>query len=236
MSLMVGMGRRGSGKSTLFYFLACQCDGIIAFDPRGIFPIPDNDNDTSIQRVTKLEGIDKAVNALGVNGCVMVVIQPDAQVNDCFNRMCRAIVANIRQGRWTSESSISILIDEARFVKPEASEEANWLMRFTDKSKVHMMFTVHRPVDLVPDIRAIVDKWYVFHSTHAADLNTIKELCGEAFALQVSRLKPREFMLWDDNEGIGKKFTDAKAWFVPLNVAPSSVPESQGADDGYKLF
>jgi len=171
------VGRRTVGKTTLADFLCSTCDYQARFSPRITLPqrgIPLRD----MWKGGSANAERAIMEALNTQQCITLV--PDEDVDGQFSRFIQTI------RRWYQEheaeciaqkKQLGVLIDEARFPAVSQSSDLDWLFRCTPRDLVHVYLTVHRPKDLDPDIRAVVDHWYVFHVTQPRDLDVISEEC-----------------------------------------------------------
>jgi hypothetical protein len=201
--IILCIGRREQGKTTLGYFLAKRYPTRVIFDPResfftspvvtfdaaGLYDLLDNESE--------------------------IIVKPEAYYPENFALVCDELRAWVRDNR---EEEFSFLVDEAYDVKTPDNMPASldWLMRKTKRKQCRIIFTAHRPVDIATDIRALSDNWLIFQTTQEHDLRIITERCGPEVAEEVQVLKEREFIDWNDSLGTWKKFSDPHAWYVSL--------------------
>jgi hypothetical protein len=139
-----------------------------------------------------------------------------------FEQVSRELKAWIREG---SAPPLAFVVDELRFVDTKA-EAFDWLTRCATREQIMIVGTAHRPSDVTVDLRAIVDVWCLFAMTQEHDLRVIEERCSIATAQLVRRLRPREFVVWDDTNGTRHLYRDPAAWHVPLQVATPTAAET----------
>jgi hypothetical protein len=210
------IGRREMGKTTLGYFIARQTPHRMIFDPRGLVH-------TGGYRVATIEDVDKASGALADDQIQEMIVTPDNDVQRTFVALCGGARHWIRT---EPHKPLAILVDEVRFVDTRGVPSFDWALRCAPRDMVHMIITAHRPSDVSVDVRAITDHFLLFQSTQEHDLDVIEKRCNAKTANQVARLKPREFVHWDDAKGEMKVCRDPRSWFVSLTP---NAKESQGS-------
>lgn len=211
------VGRRELGKTTLALYLTRNMRPRVIFDPRGLCPAPNG-------RVTSAAEISQAFDLLnedatGIEKRYELVITPDADTQATFEYTCGEIKSWLTRGK-----QVSFIVDESTFMKLDV-EPFEWIIRCAPRRDAYIVLTQHRPTDVPPRIRAIADIWCVFRTIEPRDLQCIAERCTESFAAKVSKLKPREFMSWDDTKADDntRTHTDPSAWHVPLAIPGSGV-------------
>lgn len=237
------LGLRTRGKTMLALFLALQADLQIIFDPRRQFQRfidtmrEDGLGDTLLVARNTME-IAQCMAKLGQsNGPTMLIVMPDDDLDAAFQRLCRELKRFVLT-RMVEKTPFALLVDESRLFTPQDSPEFKWLMRCTDNDSFQTLLTCHRPVDLVPEVRAIIERWYIFQTAHPADLRTLEEMIGENWALKVRALKPKQFLDWDGGIMEGRLRTDSDTWYVDAFgpraadaravASPKSTKPSQG--------
>lgn len=201
----------------LALFLALQAKAQIIYDPRRQFQrfISNVDPDGTWILVARNAGeVTARMRQFGIDGANMLIVMPDDDLDVTFQRLCRELKAFVLN-RMADKTEFAFLVDEARLFLPHESQEFKWLMRCTDNDTFQTLLTCHRPVDLVPEVRAIIERWYIFQTAHPADLRTIAEMTGESWAEKIARLKPKQFLDWDGGVMEGRLRTDTDTWYVP---------------------
>jgi hypothetical protein len=211
------IGRKEQGKTTLGYHLAKTMPTRIVFDPREHFF-------TSLCVTENANGLYELLDDQQE-----IIVKPPDHYPEHFELVCEQLRAWIKDNR---EEEFALLVDESYDVKtPDFMPPAlDWLMRKTKRKQVRIIFTAHRPVDVATDIRALSDNWFIFQTTQEHDLKIIAERCGREVAEQVSTLKAREFINWDDSIGVWKKFSDSSKWYVSLGEGAARI-QSQGENE-----
>lgn len=201
--IILCIGRREQGKTTLGYYLARQFPTRVIFDPREAFF-------TSETVLSSASGLYESLDTE-----TEIIIKPEEFIPENFALVCDDLRAWVRDNR---EEEFSFLVDEAYDVKTPDNmpQSLDWLMRKTKRKQCRIIFTAHRPIDLATDIRALSDNWLIFQTTQEHDLRVIRERCGEEVETQVQILKEREFINWNDSIGSWKKFDNPHAWYVSL--------------------
>jgi hypothetical protein len=193
------IGRRGQGKSTLGYSMALQVAGArrSIYDPRGMFKTSTAVPFLADEDQSNLE----------------TVVFPEFAAED-FSAFCSTLKSWIEDedGRVRRV----ILIDEIRFVDLD-DVTFDWLVRCSHRSNIQIILTAHRPTDVPPDIRAILDCWCVFHTTHKEDLDRLQAHAGDEFRRDVQTLGPFQFLAWDDSRAKVIPYRDPSAWYVDIS-------------------
>jgi hypothetical protein len=129
----------------------------------------------------------------------VVTIVPEHDVDSTFAETAFSVRSwyQKEERKGPHERAIGFIVDEARFKAVRDSTNLDWLFRCTDVEMMHVYLTVHRPKDLHPDIRAILDYWYVFHIHQQIDLDVLEDETEPIITNGAPRLKPREFYLYD---------------------------------------
>lgn len=190
------VGRRRVGKTTLSDFLCRTCAYQIRFSPRVTLP----EREKGVNYVTAPTVVQLSEH---FRKGETVTIIPENDVDETFIATALAVrrwySMQERSGPHTRQ--IGFIVDEARFKAVKESVDLDWLFRCTDPTVAHIYLTVHRPKDLHPDIRAILDYWYVFHVTQQIDIDVLEDETTPIIATQCQSLRPREFFLYDVGEG-----------------------------------
>lgn len=210
------VGRRETGKTTLAYDIACRHGLRALYDPRGEFHTSERHDFLLLEDATREE----------------TIVMPSVDARSEFAHFCWTV----RQWIETTTPDLprSIVFDECRFYKRELETDPNfnWLIRCTRRDQVNIILTSHRPGDVVPDVRAIVDVWCVFRTVQEHDLKVFEDRCGEAFANDVRSLTGRQFMKWDDSSGEAIPYPNQEVWYRSLRPA---VPVDYDAIEGATL-
>jgi hypothetical protein len=208
------IGRREQGKTTLALYMALKVKQLLAFDPRGLMERP---NALRVRTAGALES--KGVPALlddEITECIYTPSEDDIQ--RAFMRFCNQVkwwVAN------HPKRPLAVLVDEVSFVN--LNEPAfQWVLRCSKREVMQIFLTCHRPADIPTAVRAIADFWCLFQCRQEHDLGVIEERCSKTVVAAVGRLNAREFIMWDDERAQSKRFSDAQAWFVPLQISPGA--------------
>jgi hypothetical protein len=202
--IILCIGRKEQGKTTLGYYLARPMSTRLIYDPREHFF-------TSSSQLQDTMGLADALDNLPE-----IIIKPEDHIPEHFELTCDVLRQWLRENR---EEQFAFLVDESYDVKtPDYMPPSlDWLMRKTKRKQGRIIFTAHRPADISTDIRALSDSWMIFHTTQEHDLRVIAERCGGEVAEVVQTLKDREFVHWDDSVGRWTKISQADVWYVSLN-------------------
>lgn len=212
------LGRREQGKTTLALYLTRSQRARVVFDPRGLVPVPPGGI-----RVTDTPHVRAAFDELWIatdGRTAEIIVTPEGRVQPMFERV------SVEVKRWIREPGappIAFVVDELRFVDPN-TEAFDWLCRCATRAQVTIVATAHRPTDVPTDLRAIADVWCLFQTTQEHDLDLIETRCSLAVRNAVAKLKPREFVVWDDTRGVMDRHTDPTLWYVPLGQPSKAEP------------
>jgi hypothetical protein len=205
--LIGNFGRRQMGKTTLAIYMADKVDRRALLDPRALVRRP------GAVIVRSARRLREAFDALAAGDCDEIVYTPVDEHRAAFN----AFASELR--RWVIEYpalDLAVVIDEASFYEvldprlpPASRADFNFAIKSCDLDRVHVIVTCHRPADLAPDVRALMNRWCLFRTRQEHDLAVIRERCDAAVVDAVQDLADRHFVMWDD---------DAAEW--ELNDAP----------------
>ncbi len=144
-----------------------------------------------------------------------IIVRPEFNVDECFRDTCRIVA------QWLKDNPgepICLLVDEFRFVKDAVDDQFfDWIVRCLPSKDVCVIVTCHGVTDVSTDLRRVADFWVLFQLTLEADLERVRERCGDEIALEVQKLQPYEYIVWNDSIRAWKKYTDRTKWFVNLN-------------------
>lgn len=200
------IGRRELGKTTLAVSLCRHFTTRVIFDPRHMIHTT-----SDVLRDGQIAGVLSEM----LDDRAEIIVRPDFEKEEVFNEMCAEIYA------WLKENPgepFCLLVDEARFVKtPEDNPHFDYIVRCTPRNEVTVILTCHGIVDVSTDLRRVADYWILFRLTMEADLDRVRERCGEQVAEEVQKLQPFEYIVWNDALAEWRKYSDKTAWYIPLN-------------------
>jgi hypothetical protein len=201
--IILVIGRRKQGKTTLAYAISLKKPTRVIFDPRRLFK-------TSDVVLPDANGLYDLMDTESE-----IIVQPWGDVKESFDKFCDEVDLWMETNR---DEPLAIVVDEVRFVDTPNEDYVSFdrILRFSNPSTVDVIVTCHRPVDISTDVRAIADYWCIFKTTQEHDLRAIRERCGEEVANLVDSLGPKEYVLWNDGEGVATVRRDKASWFVPI--------------------
>lgn len=209
-------GRRKLGKSTLALHLACSAaPGVIIFDPNGQF-------DCGLILSDPLD-LQLALD----EKTPLIVYRPINDVQSEFSELAAIL--------WPYRN-FALLIDEGSqvqtFSKPLPMLDR--FVRLSNTHSVHLIQTMHRPVDAATICRSLATDWYMFRSTQESDLKAIEERCGEEVRELVSTIageqgKGNPYVHWDDNVAQFELVQDSAAWYQQMKVNLRVLQEAKPA-------
>lgn len=200
------IGKRELGKTTLAVKVSHNYDTRVIYDPRHMI------NTTSdILTEQNIRGLLYDL----LNERSEIVIRPVFDKQRAFDDMCAEIYEWLKDN---PNEKFCLLIDEVRFVEqPEANAYFEFIVRCTKRELVAVLFTCHGIVDVSADLRRIADYWIMFRLTLDADIDRVRERCGNDVADKVQTLEPYQYIVWNDSNGTWKFFPDSTKWYIPLN-------------------
>jgi hypothetical protein len=115
--LILNIGKRELGKTTLAVSISKNYDTCVTFDPRHMIDISrDVVTDSTIGNLPHLMATKNDI-----------VVRPEFDIEDSFERMCKFCVSYIKAH---PDESFCLLIDESRFVpSPEKIKAFDWIVR-----------------------------------------------------------------------------------------------------------
>jgi len=226
------IGRRERGKTTLAYSMARKVQKRVIIDARRMIKRVD------VEHVYRRSEIHPALHDLVTDRAVNeVVYQPiDDDLDHAFEGFITAVKHRVIS---SPDVPLAIMIDEASFYNLEDSR-FQWLAKCTQRDRVHILITAHRPADIPTSVRAIADHWCIFATTQEHDLKTIEQRAGSPRVPDaVRRLKDRDYVHWDDSKGAMQTCTDPTGWYVALNTIETKPRAdaiiAEAADDDWSL-
>lgn len=215
------IGRRELGKTTLAVSLSRQFTTRVIFDPRHMIDTTSDVLSENNVQETLYEMLDSRVE---------VIVRPSFETERTFAVMCEEIYHWLKDN---PDEDFCLLVDEARFVSsPEKKQHFDWIVRCTPRAKVSVLLTCHGVTDISPDLRRVADYWLLFRLTQPADLDTIREKCGDDVAELVESLNPYEYVVWNDAIGTYRVHRDPTKWKVDLKEAKNGRYQNQSGDGG----
>lgn len=218
--IILDIGRRGQGKTTLAIYMARRSARRFILDPRGLVQQTPGDRLLSSSPTLIAQGVDRVVD----DQVPELVITPTLNPQTAFDALVNELYEWLKRD---PKASFTLVIDELRFLPDLETAQFEWLLRCSQPDRVHIILTCHRPADIPVNVRAIADQWLIFRVTQEHDLKVIAERSPRA-AMAARHLEKREFVAWDDATGEYKVFKRPDQWFVPLGVtvAPLDDPEA----------
>lgn len=225
--IAICLGRRELGKTTLALYMAQRHGQTLVLDTRALVP--------TAEPICELTQYDECWDRLTEEPRdPFIVIQPRQLQNWC-NYAARLVL------EWCEHSAdhekLAVIIDEAALMDLDAWDEP---IRTGPRDRLLLIFTAHRPQDLPTRIRALADYWCCFRMTQHHDLEALR-LRDDELPLEVCKLQPREFVLWDDAHGTMSIYRDPRVWYVPLvqlkkSTEPTAVLPAAPSVHRHDLF
>jgi hypothetical protein len=201
------IGRRELGKTTLAVSLSRHFSTRVIFDPRHMIHTT-----SDILTDGEIEGVLYGM----LDERAEIIVRPHFDKEQTFAAMCAEIYS------WLKDNPgepFCLLVDEARFVRtPEENPHFDYIVRCTPRIDTTVIMTCHGIVDISPDLRRVADYWILFRLTMEADLDRVRERCGNMVAEEVQKLEPFEYIVWNDATSAWRKHLDKERWYTPLEM------------------
>jgi len=217
--IILDIGRRGQGKTTLALYLARKSTRRFVFDPRGLVEQTPGIRLKTSSPTLISQGVDQVVDG----DVPELILTPTLEPQKAFNALLNELYEWLKRD---PKASFALVVDELRFLPDLETDQFEWLLRCSQPDRVHVILTCHRPADIPVNIRAIADQWLIFRVTQEHDLKVISER-SERAAKAVRYLEKREFVAWDDATGEFKVFRRPDQWFVPLGVTVPALDDPE---------
>lgn len=213
MSLISICGRKGRGKTTLSAATADSCEARLWIDPRGLI------RRQGAVVVYSLRDLADAVDALAEGETDEVVFSPraDADLDVAFDGFADEVL------RWIIQHPdlpLAVVVDEAKWYG-DISARRSFMkaIKGCNPDLVDIIIAAHRPKDIRPDIRALLNRWILFHNTHPDDLKAIYEVCGPDVVAITKTLRDHEYVEWNEDTGRGAVSRYPCIWDTKLSTA-----------------
>lgn len=226
--LLVVLGRKEMGKTTLGYSMVEKAPRRAIFDPR-----------QRIRRggvtVRKRGHLEDAFAMLHEQDAIEILHSPiEDDTAAEFNRFAKHVKAWIEAHGESAD--LAVMVDEIAIAEIDKSKTFEWCIKCCESDRVHFVLTGHRPVDVPANIRALVNHWFFFQVTESRDLNVVDEVANRQVSDAVQQLPPRHFIQWDANNRKAILFPNPASWYIPLRlehpVAPSMTDLSSSLEGG----
>jgi hypothetical protein len=212
--IIIAIGRRGQGKTTLGYSIARKCESRVILDVRRTIPSPDPIGDLPRdEEKLKRQILDPNISE--------IVVRPVRHFEETNERLA-VMMADLM---LDPDGRIAIFLDEAGLI-----DFAPWdpFFRTADPVKVIMIVTAHRPQDVPARVRALADWFCLFRMTEPNDLAMVEKQCGSRVAEILPSLGPRVYVRYDaatvnDDRQI-MTFSDPSAWYVAMHTPSFAQP------------
>jgi hypothetical protein len=204
--IVIIIGRRELGKTTLARYMAYKQSPRVILDPRAQF-----------QTADPYFAVDSPAMLADLAAGADVVIQPEElqpTVDDTAD-LVKGYLMRTKAGR------LSVICDEAGLYHLRAW---SWLIRCSPRDRINILITAHRPADISTDIRSLADTWCIFRTTQPHDLNAIEERCGPDVVAAVQKLDRYQFVTWDDAKAEIRIIRNSAAWKMPADVPIEGEP------------
>lgn len=103
-----------------------------------------------------------------------------------------------------------VIVDEVGFLSKN-NNDISEIMR-NSRDDINWYFCGHRPVNFPPDVRGQVGQIFTFNQHEPADVDRIKEWCGEEVSEIVRHLPHRNYLHCDPSAGLYSVHSDPTKW------------------------
>lgn len=197
------------GKTTLAVHIADKVDRRLMLDPRRIIRRP------GAVVVRTADALRRAMPSLLDGDCLEVVYSPLETLPDAF----AAFAGELRE--WVTRNDgveLATVIDEAQSVALQENPAFMYALTSCDIDTFHILLTCHRPSQLHPDIRALLNRWCIFRTTQEHDLDVIRKRCKADVVDVVQQLEDRQFVEWNDDDGTYEVHRYPFIWQTDLSL------------------
>lgn len=206
------VGRREVGKTTLAKYYGAKMSPRLTVDPRALWP-----------RLVRPEGDDRPGAYVDVNNYYVledlesgddVLIVP----NDMDESVARLAIVARTYFDGPTDRRLTVTFDEAALYDRALKLHWSWMIRCSPRERTTIILTAHRPADIPTDIRALADYWCIFRTTQEHDLEVIKERCSVDVYDHVQTLDRFQFVSWNDAKAEMKIHKNPATWYVPSDA------------------
>jgi hypothetical protein len=204
--IVLCVGRRHQGKTTLGYSIARRCDSRVILDVRHAIPSADPVGDLPDDEARLYRQIEAPE-------WPEIVVRPGEHFERTNEYLARSMTGLMRD----PDGRIAILLDEAGLI-----DFGPWdpFFRTAHPERVILIVTAHRLQDIPPKVRALADWFCLFRTTEPNDIKLVRDQCGERVAAIVPTLAPRVFVQYDAGATSDDRqivtYADPSAWFVAM--------------------
>jgi hypothetical protein len=177
------VGRKGSGKSTIFRRIVERSPRLFIFDSTGEHSwIPNAFH--SLDRVSQFLGWASMQDRFAGS------FIPEDDVEGSFDRIAFWIY---------QEGGMTLGVEEIPFLcEPNHVPDAlDRIVRLGRHREVNMVYTGQRMAEIARRITAATDVFLLFQHTEPRDIEAIADRCGAEVAQQVMELPMHGYLLWD---------------------------------------
>lgn len=206
--IYLSIGRRELGKTTLSFSMAKRASRSVALDPRFLLPDAADEPIGDLTIETERDRLWRRIET----GPYPIVVQPSDDLIGTSEELAKFV------RDYTTifpQEQLAVVLDEASLLDLN-TRRWQWVTRCSPRDRIDVIVTAHRPRDIHTNVRALADVWCIFRITQQHDLDVIADRCAEHVADRVARLKPREFVMWDDARGEAVEYLDPRVWYTPL--------------------
>jgi hypothetical protein len=206
--IVLCVGRKEQGKTTLAYSSLLPMPKRVIFDPREDFETSDIVNTTGLDLYADLNEQENDE----------VIVQTSDDLEAAFATTCIELKDWIVEHRG---ERFGFLVDDSRLVLQTKSVpfEFSWMLRSTKVNESRIILTTWRVVDIPLEVRSQCDHWFIFKTTELRDLELIEERFGEQAVEMVKNLQPYHYLHADDS-GPELKLTrvsDPKSFYIDIH-------------------
>jgi hypothetical protein len=205
-------GRKRRGKTTLAFDMAVKTGGgVVVFDPKREF------RNWSVT-VSDSDAVTEAID----NGHRIIVFQPVGDTEEAFAPLATLVMQlhkiAMEQGWDKTGNSFVLLIDEAHQLQNSwrINNELKNILSQCRPEILHIFQTIQSPADVYRVTRVCNSDWFLFQTTHPADVKRISEFAGDEVAGIVQRLGEHEYVHYSEDTSEYEVVTDSSTWFRPL--------------------
>jgi hypothetical protein len=178
------VGRKGSGKSTIFRRIVERSPRLFVFDSCG------EHSDWIPNTSRTLEGANRFLGWASLQDLFAGSFVPEDDVEGSFDQIALWIY---EQGGMTLGVEEIPFLCDATHVPPALDR----IVRLGRHREVNMVYTGQRMAEIARRLTAATDVFVLFQHTEPRDVEAIADRCGAEIAQQVLELPMHGYLVWD---------------------------------------
>ncbi len=116
------------------------------------------------------------------------------------------------------DRDLTLIIDDAFVLQsPQKAHDGleKWI-RWAPLESTDVLMTLHAPADSYARCRSLATHWYLFRTWRPADVDAVRDHCGEEVAARIQTLPRHHYIHFDVSEVKMTVHDKPEEWFVDL--------------------